>query len=356
MQRPSIDLRSDTVTKPTPAMRRAMAEADVGDDVYGDDPTVNRLEAKTAELLGKEAALFVPSGTMANQIGIGVLTQPGDELLCSTTSHVYVWEAGGIARLWGVTARTFAGDGGLLSIDHLRSAIRPGDDVHYVRTGLICLENTHNRGGGRIHAIAGIAEIARWARDHNLSMHLDGARLMNAVVGSGILAHEWARYFDTVSICFSKGLGAPIGSALAGSRDAIGHARRLRKLLGGGMRQAGVIAAAALYALEHHVDRLIEDHARAHILADAFASTEGFALESGPIETNLVWVAVNPSMGTAADVAAYMRSRGIIVSVPAPQIIRVCTHLDITTEQVQYAARVIREIEPAMISAMTLVY
>jgi threonine aldolase len=351
-----VDLRSDTVTLPTPAMRRAMAEAEVGDDVYGDDPTVTRLEAKTAELLGKEAALFVPSGTMANQIGIGVLTQPGDEPLCSNTSHVYVWEAGGIARLWGVTARTFAGDGGLLSIDHLRSAIRPGDDVHYVRTRLICLENTHNRGGGRIHAITSIGEIARWARDHNLSMHLDGARLMNAVVGSGILAHEWARYFDTVSICFSKGLGAPIGSALAGSSDAIDHARRLRKLLGGGMRQAGVIAAAALYALEHHVDRLIEDHAHAHILADAFASTEGFALESGPIETNLVWVAVNPSMGTAADVAAYMRSRGIIVSVQAPQIIRLCTHLDIITEQVQYAARVIREIEPAMISAMTLIY
>jgi threonine aldolase len=356
MQRPLIDLRSDTVTKPTPGMLRAMAEADVGDDVYGDDPTVNRLEAKTAELLGKEAALFVPSGTMANQIAIGVHTQPGDELMCADTSHVYVWEAGGIARLWGVTARTFAAKGGFLVLDHLRDAIRPGDDVHYTRSRLICLENTHNRGGGRIQPITSIVEIARWAREHNLAMHLDGARLMNAVVGSGIREHEWARYFDTVSICFSKGLGAPIGSALAGSNDAIGQARRLRKLLGGGMRQVGVIAAAALYALEHHVDRLIEDHAHAQILADAFASTEGFALENGPVETNLVWVAVNPSTGTAADVAAFMRSRGIIISVPAPQIIRVCTHLDVAIEQVEYAARVIREIEPAMISAMTLVY
>jgi threonine aldolase len=356
MQRAPIDLRSDTVTKPTPGMLRAMAEAEVGDDVYGDDPTVNRLEAKTAELLGKEAALFVPSGTMANQTAVGVHTQPGDELLCADTSHVYVWEAGGIARLWGVTARTFSAHGGFLCLDHVRDAIRPGDDVHYARSRLICLENTHNRGGGRIHAITSIVEIARWAREHNLAMHLDGARLMNAVVGSGIKAHEWARYFDTVSICFSKGLGAPIGSALAGSSDAIGHARRLRKLLGGGMRQVGVIAAAALYALEHHVDRLVEDHAHAHILAEAFATTEGFALENGPVETNLVWVAVNPSMGTAADVAAYMRSRGIIISVPAPQTIRVCTHLDITMEQVQYTARVIREIEPAMISAMTLVY
>jgi threonine aldolase len=356
MQRSPIDLRSDTVTKPTPGMRRAMAEAEVGDDVFGDDPTVKRLEAKTAELLGKEAALFVPSGTMANQIGIGVNTQPGDELLCAATSHVYVWEAGGIARLSGVTARTFEGDGGLLSFDDVREAIRPVDDVHYVRTRLICLENTHNRGGGRIHAITSIAEIARWAREHNLAMHLDGARLMNAVVGSGFQAHEWARHFDTVSICFSKGLGAPIGSALAGSSDAIRRARRLRKLFGGGMRQVGIIAAAALYALEHHVDRLIEDFCHATILGDAFANTEGFALESGPVETNLVWVAVDPSVGTGAEVAAYLSSRGILVSVPGPQVIRACTHLDVTFEQVEYAAQVIREIEPALISAMTLVY
>ena len=356
MHRPTIDLRSDTVTKPTAGMRRAMAEAEVGDDVLGDDPTVKRLEAKTAELLGKEAAVFVPSGTMANQIGIGVHTQPGDELLCADTSHVYVWEAGGIARLSGVTARTFEGDGGLLSLDDVREAIRPADDVHYVRTRLICLENTHNRGGGRIHPITDIAEISRWAREHNLARHLDGARLMNAVVASGCPAHEWAHHFDTVSICFSKGLGAPIGSALAGSSDAIGRARRLRKLFGGGMRQVGIIAAAALYALEHHVERLSQDHAHAQVLADAFACTEGFSLESGPVETNLVWVGVNPSVGTAAEVAAYLGSRGILVSMPGHQVIRACTHLDVTTEQVEYAARVIREIEPALISAMTLVY
>ncbi len=185
MHRPPIDLRSDTVTKPTPAMRRAMADAEVGDDVFGDDPTVKALEARTAELLGKEAALFVPSGTMANQIAVGVHTRPGDELLCASTSHVYVWEAGGIARLSGVTARTFEGDGGLLSLDDLRDAIRPTEDVHYVRTRLICLENTHNRGGGRVHPIASIAAISRWAREQNLAMHLDGARLMNAVVASG---------------------------------------------------------------------------------------------------------------------------------------------------------------------------
>lgn len=356
MQRTPIDLRSDTVTKPTPGMRRAMAEAEVGDDVFGDDPTVKRLEARVAELLNKEAALFVPTGTMANQIGIGVNTQPGDELLCGSTSHVYVWEAGGIARLSGVTARTFDGEGGVLSLADIQDAIRPRDDVHYVLTRLVCLENTHNRAGGRIHPIASIAEIARWARERELAMHLDGARLMNAVVASGIEAHEWARYFDTVSICFSKGLGAPIGSALAGSSEAIRRARRLRKLFGGGMRQVGIIAAGALYALEHHVERLNEDHATAQILADAFTDTEGFALESGPVETNLVWVTVSRSVGTAAEVAAYLRSRGVLVSVPGPQVLRACTHLDVTAEQVERAAQVIREIEPALISAMTLVY
>ncbi len=355
MQRPPIDLRSDTVTRPTPGMRRAMAEAEVGDDVYGEDPTVKALEERTAQLLGKEAAVFVPSGTMANQIGVGVNTQPGDELLCSTTSHVYVWEAGGIARLSGVTARTFEGDGGLLSLDDLRDSIRP-DDPHYVRTRLVCLENTHNRGGGRVHPIESIAEIRRWAREHNLAMHLDGARLMNAVVASGRPAREWAQYFDTVSICFSKGLGAPIGSALAGSGEAIRKARRLRKLFGGGMRQAGIIAAAALYALEHHVDRLEEDHAHARLLADAFAGTDGFAMESGPVETNLVWVAVDRSLGTAAEVAAYLRSRGILVSVLGSQVLRACTHLDVTSRAGRIRRGVIRQIEPAMISAMTLVY
>jgi threonine aldolase len=355
MNKPVIDLRSDTVTKPTPAMRSAMAEAEVGDDVYGDDPTVNVLEERTARLLGKAAAIFVPSGTMANQIAIGVNTRPGDELLCSSTSHVYVWEAGGIARLSGVTARTFAGDNGILALDDIRDAIRP-DDPHYARTRLVCLENTHNRGGGRVHPLASIGEIARWAVAHNLAMHLDGARLMNAVVASGRPAREWAQYFETVSICFSKGLGAPVGSALAGSKDAVLRARRLRKLLGGGMRQAGIIAAAALYALENHVERLKDDHAHARILADAITDAEGLALDSGPVETNLVWVFVDPKLGSAAEVEMYLRSRGILVSVLGTQVLRACTHLDVTREQVEYAASVLRGIEPALISAMTLVY
>jgi threonine aldolase len=355
MQRPMIDLRSDTVTRPTPEMRRAMAEAEVGDDVLGDDPTVKVLEARTAELLGKEAAVFVPSGTMANQIAIGAQTQPGDEVLCGATSHVYVWEGGGMARLSGVTARTFEGDGGLMALDDIRDAIRP-EDPHYVRTRLVCLENTHNRAGGRVHPMEDIAAIGRWAHGHNLLMHLDGARLMNAVVETGRPAREWAQHFDTLSICFSKGLGAPVGSALAGSGETIRRARRLRKLFGGGMRQAGILAAAALYALDHHIERLAEDHAQAQFLGEAFESTEGFSLESGPIETNLVWVLVDRSLGTAAEVAAYLRSHGILVSVLGPQVLRACTHLDVSREQVEYAAGIIRQIEPAMVSAMTLVY
>ncbi|WP_165226312.1 low-specificity L-threonine aldolase [Aquisphaera insulae] len=355
MSRPPIDLRSDTVTKPTPAMKRAMMEAELGDDVYGDDPTVNALEAMTADRLGKEAALFVPSGTMANQIAAAIHTRPGDELLCGETSHVYVWEAGGVARHSGVTARTFAGDAGLLRLEDIEHAIRP-DDIHYTRTRLVWLENTHNRGGGRVHPMESIAAIRHWSRENQLLMHLDGARLMNAVVATGTAAADWARHFDTVSICFSKGLGAPVGSALAGSAEMIRRARAVRKLLGGGMRQAGILAAAAIHALEHHVDRLAEDHANAKILADAFRATEGFSLELGPVETNLVWVAVDPSMGTAAEVVAYLKTRGVRLSALGGQVIRACTHLDVSREDAEYAAGVIRQIEPAMITAVTLVY
>jgi threonine aldolase len=344
MSRPPIDLRSDTATRPTPAMRRAMAEAEVGDDVLNEDPTVRALEARTAELLGKEAAIFTPSGTMANQMAVGVHCRPGDELLCSETSHLYVWEAGGIARLWGVTPRTFAGDDGMLTLGEIEDAIRP-DDQHLVRTRLVALENTHNRGGGRVHPIEQVRAMSAWARDHGLAIHLDGARLMNAVVASGVPADEWGRSFDTVAICFSKGLGAPVGSALAGPAEAIARARKLRKLLGGGMRQAGVIAAAALYALENHVDRLAEDHRNARLLAEAFAAAPGLRPESWP-ETNLVWVTVDPELGTAADVVAWLRSRGVLASALGPQILRACTHLDVSREDAERAAEIIRAFDP----------
>lgn len=339
-----VDLRSDTVTRPTPAMRQAMAAAEVGDDVFGEDPTVRALEERTAALLGKEAALFVPSGTMANQIAIGIHCRAGDELLCAATSHVYVWEGGGIARLWGVTPRTFPGQGGLLSLPDLRDALRP-DDAHYPRTRLVCLENTHNRGGGRVHPRESIAGIAAWARGQGLAMHLDGARLMNAVVASGLPAAEWARDFDTVSICFSKGLGAPVGSALAGPAPLIRReAHRLRKVLGGGMRQAGVIAAAALHALDHHVERLAEDHEHARILSGAVEQTPGLSLESGPVETNLVWIAIDPEFGTGQEVAGRLRERGVLVAALGAQVIRACTHLDASRQDVVRASEAIRSL------------
>ncbi|WP_165249824.1 low-specificity L-threonine aldolase [Paludisphaera soli] len=355
MTRPPIDLRSDTVTRPTLAMRRAMAEAEVGDDVYGEDPTVLALEARTAELLGKEAAVFTPSGTMANQVAIGVHTRPGDELICSSTSHVYLWEAGGIARHWGVTARTFPGEFGLLGLAEIADAVRP-DDPHMVRTRLVALENTHNRGGGQVHPIEGVRAIAKWAREEKLAMHLDGARLMNAVVASGVPAAEWARWFDTVAICFSKGLGAPVGSALAGSAEAMREARKLRKLLGGGMRQAGILAAGALFALDRHVDRLAEDHAHARLLAEAFEDVEGLTLESGPVETNLVWVAVDPDLGTAAEIAAHLRSHGVLVAALGEQTLRACTHLDVSRADVDRASAIIREITPEALAVETVVY
>jgi threonine aldolase len=343
MNRPPIDLRSDTATRPTAAMRRVMAEAEVGDDVFGEDPTVKVLERRTAELLGKEAALFVPSGTMANQIAVGVHTAPGDELLCDPTAHIYVWEAGGIARLWGATTRTVEGDRGLLSRATLEGKIRP-DDAHYPHTRVVCLENTHNRGGGRVYSIAAVAGIAAWAREHALAMHLDGARLMNAVVASGIPAREWARHFDTVSICFSKGLGAPVGSAIAGTAEAMRKAHRLRKVLGGGMRQAGIIAAGALHALEHHIDRLADDHANAQILARAVEETEGLSLESGPVETNLVWIAVDPALGPAPALAARLRAAGVLISALGPSVLRACTHLDVSRADVELAAEQIRKV------------
>ena len=340
---PPIDLRSDTVTRPTDAMRRAMATAEVGDDVMGEDPTVRRLEERVAGLLGMPAALFVPSGTMANQVAIGLHARPGDELVCDAVSHVYLWEGGGISRLWGVTPRTVEPSSGLLGLDDLRGKIRP-DDMHYPRTRLICLENTHNRRGGRVHPITAVAEVSGWARAHHLKMHLDGARLMNAVVASGIGADEWSRYFDSASICFSKGLGAPVGSALAGPADFIDEARRVRKVLGGGMRQAGVVAAAALHALDHHVDRLAEDHAHARVLADAVEETPGLSLESGPVETNLVWIKVDPGLGTAREAADALKAEGILVSALGPQVIRACTHLDVDRDAIGRAAGALRRL------------
>lgn len=339
-----IDLRSDTVTRPSPGMRAAMAEAPVGDDVFGDDPTVNRLEERVADLLGKEAAVYVPSGTMSNQLAVNIHTQPGDELLCDLNCHIYNYEAGGPAVLSGVTCRTLDGDYGILDLSQLEDKIRNPDDVHLVKTRLVCLENTHNRGGGRIYPIEKVEAISQWARKHSLIMHLDGARLWNAIVATDISAREWAKHFDTVSVCFSKGLGAPVGSALAGPKMAIAKARRTRKLLGGGMRQAGIIAAACLYALDHNIGRLADDHRTAQILAQAVADTPGLTLEPPEVDTNLVWFRIDPILGSAKDIAARLKQQGVLVHCAGPQKIRACTHLDVSKAQAERAAEALRKV------------
>jgi threonine aldolase len=337
-----IDLRSDTVTRPTAAMRAAMMSAELGDDVFGEDPTVNRLEEKVAQVLGKEAALFVPSGTMSNQICVKAHTQPGDELLCESSCHIYQFEVGGPAVLAGVTCRTIDGEYGVIDVSQLEGKVRPVND-HLVNTRLVCLENTHNRGGGRIYPIDKIAAISAWARKNNLIMHLDGARLWNAIVATGIKAGTWAQHFDTVSVCFSKGLGAPVGSALAGPKAFVTKGRKIRKLFGGGMRQAGVLAAAALYALENHVERLAEDHRHARVIAQAIADTPGLKLDPPDVETNILYFHIDPDLGTAKEIAAALKERGVRVHPTGPHSIRICTHLDVSGAQAERAAETIRQ-------------
>jgi threonine aldolase len=337
-----IDLRSDTVTRPTPGMRAAIQAAEVGDDVFNEDPTVLLLQEKVAAVLGKEAALFLPSGTMSNQACIKAHTQPGDELLCETTCHIYNFEAGGPAVLSGVTCRTIEGDYGILDVSQLEDKVRPIND-HLVRTRLVCLENTHNRGGGRIFPLDKIRTISSWAHENGLLMHLDGARLWNAIVATSVPAAEWTRHFDSVSVCFSKGLGAPIGSALAGTRDFVTRAKRIRKLFGGGMRQAGMAAAGALYALDNHVERLAEDHQNARVIAQAIADTPGLCLDPPEVDTNLVWFQVDPELGTPKELAAAFKERGVLIQAPGPQAMRACLHLDVSASQAERAAETIRQ-------------
>lgn len=334
-----IDLRSDTATRPTPGMRAAMASAEVGDDVVREDPTVNRLEERVAALLGKEAALFVPSGTMSNQIGIKAHTQPGDELICDANCHIYYYEAGGPAALSGVMCRTLEGDFGVLDVKQLEGKVRPPND-HFVRTRLVCLENTHNRGGGRVYPLEKVRAIRAWTNQHGLILHLDGARLWNAIVATGIPAGTWAAEFDTVSVCFSKGLGAPVGSALAGPKDFIARARRIRKLFGGGMRQAGVIAAAALYALDHHVERLAEDHRNAQTIAAAIRDCPTLRLVPETVETNLVWF----EAPNAAEAAKALKERGVLMQAAGPTTMRACLHLDVSAAQAEHVAQALRQL------------
>jgi threonine aldolase len=337
-----IDMRSDTVTKPTPGMRRAMAEADVGDDMSGEDPTVNQLEARMAELLGKEAAVYACSGTQSNQMGVRTHCQPGDELLMEATGHIANFEQGAAAALSGVTCRLIDGQDGILDLADLEGKIR-ADNQHLCVTRLVCLENTTNVGGGRVYPQENIDQIGQWAHEHGLKVHIDGARLFNAVVASGTSPADMCRHADTVSICFSKGLGCPMGSILVGSSSDIARARRVRKLFGGALRQAGIVAAAALYAMEHHVDRLQIDHENARVFADEIRRIDGITLEPAEVQTNLVFFNVDPELGNAAQLSAKLKQRNVRINATGPQRLRACTHLDVDREMVLRAAEAIAE-------------
>ncbi|MFH1609959.1 MAG: GntG family PLP-dependent aldolase [Candidatus Bipolaricaulota bacterium] len=336
-----IDLRSDTVTAPTAGMRAAMAAAEVGDDVLGEDPTVRRLEDRAAELLGTAAALFMPSGTMANQVAIACHTRPGQEVIVETTSHIYNVELATMARFAGVQPRALPGERGVFSAVQVAAAIRP--NLYYLaQTGLIALENTHNAAGGRIWPLSGMREVIELAHARGLPVHLDGARILNAAVASGP-ARELAWGFDSVMFRLSKGLGCPVGSVLCGTREFIAEARRVRKALGGGMRQVGILAAAGLYALDHHVDRLSVDHEHAHLLADGLAAIPGLSV--WPPDTNIVIFEIE--RGPAADTLCRgLRERGVLAAPAgagtAPRQVRMVTHLDISRDDVRRTVDLVR--------------
>lgn len=335
------DFRSDTVTRPTDGMRRAMMHAKVGDDVFGEDPSINALQEKISALFGMEAALFCPSGTMTNQIAIKVHTQPGDEVICADNAHVYVYEGGGIARNSGSQARVLHGDRGRITAGQVLQAINP-DDVHKPHTSLVCLENTANRGGGSCYDFEEIKKIKEACRAHSLKLHLDGARLFNALIAKNETPGQYGNIFDSISICLSKGLGCPVGSVLLGTKDFIARARRIRKVFGGGMRQAGFLAAAGIYALDHHVGRLAEDHTHAVKIAEALRQTD-FTGEILPVETNILIFEVKGKY-TAATLAQKLKEKNILVIPISTNQIRMVTHLDISDEMAEDTCRIISKL------------
>jgi len=338
-----IDLRSDTITKPTPAMRAAIANAEVGDDVFGEDPTVNKLQKKVAALLGKEAALYVPSGTMANQIAIKCHTIPGDEVICDVNSHIFNYEGGSPAFLSGVQLHPLPGVYGIITPQQIKPVIRPKDS-HYPQTRLIELENTHNRAGGTIYPLEVIQEIRKLADFYDLKMHLDGARLWNAHIATGIPLHDYAQYFDSVSVCFTKGLGAPVGSAIAGSMELVNKAHRIRKMLGGGMRQAGILAAAALYAVENNIQRLADDHTRAFKLASFLHSIKGVSLNLEETRTNIVIADFKDYGVAAATLCKKLGEQGILCMDFSATKIRFVTHLEISDADIDRVLEVFGKI------------
>jgi threonine aldolase len=328
-----IDLYSDTVTRPTPEMRRFMCEAEVGDEQKHEDPTVNLLQEMVADLLGKEAAVFLPSGTMCNEIALRVHCRPGEEMLAHETAHPIHFETGGPGALAGVNIRPLQGPRGQYDAAALEAGIRP-DFRHYPRSRLVWVEQTSNLGGGSIWPLARVRAVSEVARRHGLSLHLDGARLMNAVVASGVAAQEWAACFDSAWIDFTKGLGAPVGAALAGSRAFIHEAWRLKQQMGGAMRQAGIIAAGGVWALRHHVKRLAEDHANARRLAEGLAALPGVRLDPAAVETNLVFFDLDGRLDAEALVNGLL-ARGIRMGAMGPRTIRAVTHLDVSAAQIE---------------------
>jgi threonine aldolase len=337
-----LDFKSDTVTRPGPGMRQAIMQADVGDDVFDEDPTVNRLQEMTAELFGKEAALFVPSGTMGNQIAIKAHTKPGDEVICHIDAHCFNYEGGGGALLSGVQMHPLPGPAGLFTAEQVASAIRPFDH-HYPRTSLVCLENTHNRAGGSLFPVEEMERIYELCQEHHLAVHLDGARIMNAHIASGVSLKEYGRCVDSVSICLSKGLGAPVGSLVVGSTEFIDRAHRYRKVFGGGMRQAGILAAAGIYAFENNVERLEDDHRRAKRLATALNALDPFYVDMEITQTNIVIAEVNKPLD-AVQVTEQLKKKNILAIPFSKSRVRFVTHLDLDDQDVDSAIDVLNQL------------
>lgn len=336
-----IDLRSDTITKPSLAMRKAMFEAEVGDDVFGEDPTVNKLQLKCAEITGKEKALYVASGCMANQLALKSHTQPGDEVICESECHIFNYETAAPAVISNVQMMTVRGENGIMQLDEIKKFVRT-KEYYFPRTRLICIENTHNRAGGVIYPIESIKEISDFAGNNGIKMHMDGARIFNAVAETGISVKEYASYFDSISFCFSKGLGAPVGSILCGSSEFISTAHKWRKIIGGGMRQAGIIAAAALYALENNTYRLKEDHEKAKYFAKEISKLEQIKIDLNFIHTNIV--IFSNSKYSKPELISKLKESGVLISAGSFENLRAVFHLDVTMEEVKKAAEKFKEL------------
>jgi threonine aldolase len=334
-----IDLRSDTVTKPTEQMREAMLAAPVGDDVYAEDPTVNELEQRVAALLGHEAGLFCVSGSMCNMIGVRLLVEPGQEVICDVQAHIARAEMGAHAALQGVTMRTFPSDRGKVALDEVAKIISPSAGPYLVSTAAVAVENTHNFGGGTIQPFEELIAVGELCREHAIGYHLDGARLWNAHIATGVALESYGRMFDTASVCFSKGLGAPVGSVLVSTTENIARARVIRKRLGGGWRQAGVLAAACLYALDHHVQRLADDHSAARVFAGAVANHVPAAVDPDTVETNVV--VIDTGVVAAAPIAAAAAERGVQLSALGPFMLRAVTHIDVTADDCESAGQLV---------------